>query len=268
MHKCQGMAQLSRCRGRRRPAISSSSRRFPASPRDEKTLFDGVDGSIAGLAQFAGGAAPKQLVDGLSAIASAVQDAQTKFNGETDQSTAPSLVSGLHAVRTLRGQLPAMVVDAAARFDIDFRLRQKEDEFQQALLLADGVRVEALADDGVVVPGQAVKVSVLVANRGAADVSVKQVKFDGFDADAACTLTAVVAGGGRGGRGGAPPPVGPPVSVLKKDTVGRCEPTLRIPGTRGSASPTGTARARRGATPSTPTRRSACRSGRRRSIPR
>ena len=50
-----------------------------------------------------------------------------------------------------------MPIDEAARFEIDFRLRQKEREFQQAILLANGVRVEALADDGVVVPGQPVK---------------------------------------------------------------------------------------------------------------
>ena len=73
-----------------------------------------------------------------------------------------------------------MPIDDAAKFEIDFRLRQKEDEFQQAALLANGVRVEALADDGVVVPGQAVKVNVIVANRGAADVTVKQVRFHGF----------------------------------------------------------------------------------------
>ena len=35
-------------------------------------------------------------------------------------------------------------------------------------------------------PGQQVKVNVIVANRGAGDVAIKQVKFDGFEGDAAC----------------------------------------------------------------------------------
>ena len=48
-------------------------------------------------------------------------------------------------------------------------------------LLAKGIKLEALADDGVVVPGQPVKVNVIVANRGAGEVAIKQVKFDGFD---------------------------------------------------------------------------------------
>jgi hypothetical protein len=124
-------------------------------------------------------------------------------------------------------------VDEAGRFEIDFRLRQKEGEFQQAITLANGIRVEALADDGVVVPGQQTRVSVIVASHGSADVGVKQVNFTGFDGDGACTLTAVAGGGGRGfggrGRGRGQAPTGPPVSVVRRDQVARCDPTLTIP---------------------------------------
>ena len=113
-------------------------------------------------------------------------------------------VTGLRAVRVLREPAPHHARSTRTpRFEIEFRLRQKEREFQQALIAANGVRVEALADDGVVVPGQDVKVSLVVANHGAAEVDVKQVKFDGFAGDAACTLTQVTAANfGRGGRGG------------------------------------------------------------------
>jgi hypothetical protein len=90
------------------------------------------------------------------------------------------------------------------------------------------MRVEALADDGVVVPGQSVKVALIVANHGSAEVNVKQVKFDGFDGDAACVLAQAVAGG-RGGGGAAQAPAAQPVSVLKKDMAARCEPTFKIP---------------------------------------
>ena len=34
-----------------------------------------------------------------------------------------------------------------------------------------------------------VKVSVIIANHGATEVTVKQVKFDGLEGGAACTLT-------------------------------------------------------------------------------
>jgi len=134
----------------------------------------------------------------------------------------------------LRGQLRAMAIDDTARFEIDFRLRQKEREFQQAALAANSIRVEALADDGVVVRGQPLRVSIIVANHGDASVGIKQIKLDGFEGDTACTLTAVTGaagpgGGGRGGRGGAPAPTGPAMSTLTKDQVGRCDPTVKIP---------------------------------------
>ena len=76
------------------------------------------------------------------------------------------LLAGLRAVRVLRSAASRRCRSTSgARFEIEFRLRQKEREFQQAILLADnGMRVEALADDGVVVPGQPVRVSVIVAN--------------------------------------------------------------------------------------------------------
>ena len=94
-----------------------------------------------------------------------------------------------------------MTLDEAGRYEIDFRLRQKEREFQQAILLANGVRVEALADDGLVVPGQPVKVSVMVANNGAADVTSSK------SSSTASTATRLrVYGGHRPaarGRGGA-----------------------------------------------------------------
>ena len=59
----------------------------------------------------------------------------------------------------------------AAAFEIDFRLAQTERKFERALVTAQGLRVEALADDGIVVPGQKVKLTLIVANRGATPIA-------------------------------------------------------------------------------------------------
>jgi LmbE family N-acetylglucosaminyl deacetylase len=251
MHKCQGTGQLWSL-----PGPSTARYQLVESTiagqlqRDETSLFDGVDTSVAGLAQFGGTRPPKDLTEGLAAIASAVQTAVKRFDTEGTDAALQPLLSGLRAVRVLRGRLRGMSLDDASRFEIEFRLRQKEREFQQAVVLANGLRVEALADDGVVVPGQPVKVSVLIANRGAADVAVKQVKFDGLEGDTSCSLALVSGGGpafgamggrGRGrGRGNAPPspvPSGAPVSTLKKDQAARCEPTLKVPVTARITAP-------------------------------
>jgi GlcNAc-PI de-N-acetylase len=239
MHKCQGTAQLLALPS---PAISTFQLVESSIPgqlqRDERTLFDNIDTSITGLAQFAGPRPPRELNEALSTVATAIKNAQLRFDDAGDQAALAPLLAGLRGVRIARGMVRGLPLDDSARFEIDFRLRQKEREFQQAILLADAVRVDALADDGLVVPGQNVQVSVTVANRGATDVLVKQVKFDGFAEEVACSLTAVTSGGrgvpaGRGagagrGRGEAPLAPGAPISTLKKNQIGRCEPTLRI----------------------------------------
>jgi LmbE family N-acetylglucosaminyl deacetylase len=238
MHKCQGMAQLLALPGPSTRNYQLTECTIPGQlQKEERLLTDGIDTSIQALAQFAGARPPKGLMDGLNAVSAAVQAAQKKFDSESDgAAVVPPLVAGLHTVRVVRSQLRALSLDEASRYEIDFRLRQKEREFQQALIAASGIRVEALADDGVVVPGQEVNVSLVVANRGAAEVAVRQVKFDGFTDDAPCALTQVTGqgfggrggrGGGRGGRADAPPPI--PVSTLKKDVAGRCDVKLTIP---------------------------------------
>ena len=204
--------------------------------KDERALFDGVDTSIAGLAKLAGARPPRDLVDGLNIIAASVQSAQKKFDSESDGAALTPLLDGLRTRPRPAQSAPSMPIDEAARFEIEFRLRQKEREFQQATIVASGMRVEALADDGVVVPGQPVKVTVIIANHGTAEVTVKQVRFDGFEGDAVCTLTAPVAGGAGGGGGaGAAGGAGAgaaarrrlrSISSLKNGQVGRCDPTL------------------------------------------
>jgi len=235
MHKCQGMAQLLALPG---PNVRTyrlvESTIAGQTQKDEKSLTDGVDTTIASLALFAGAKPPKDLVDGLSSMASQLRTAQQRFDAGNDGAAVAPLVAGLHAERVLRAQLRSMNVDDAARFEIDFRLRQKEREFTQAIILASGLRIDALANDGVVVPGQDVNLSLFVANNGPGEVAVRQAKFDGFTGDGTCTLNQIQqqqgfggGGRGRGGRGNGPPPV--PVSSLKKDVAGRCDVKLQIP---------------------------------------
>src|SRR5581483_6049029 len=201
--------------------------------KEETSLFDGIDTSVASLAQYAGAKAPKDLVEGLKVMTTAIQAAQKNFDAVNDAATMKPLLDGLFALRVLRRELRTMAIDDTAKFEIDFRLRQKEREFQQAATLAAGIKVEALADDGIVVPGQPVKVNVIVANRGVAEATVKSVNFEGFAADAECTMTAFTGGGGfgggRGGRGGAPAQAAAPMSIVRKGQVAHCEPSLAIP---------------------------------------
>jgi LmbE family N-acetylglucosaminyl deacetylase len=237
MHKCQGMAQLLALPGPAASTYQLSETTLSGARHDETSLFDGLDTSIVGLSRFVNGKPPKELMEGLQAIATAAATAQKNFDTVNDQATVKPLLDGLFAVRVLRRALRAMGIDDQARFDIDFRLRQKEREFQQASLLANGVLVEALADDGLVVPGQETKISVLVANRGVTDVNVKSITFEGFEGNATCALTQMTRPDlsmfGMRDTG----PQGPQVSVVKKDQVARCQPSLKIPATARVSEP-------------------------------
>src|SRR5262245_60284456 len=229
MHKCQGTPQLLALPGPSSISYELVESKLPpnSKPQPETALFDGIDTSIVGLARFAGARPARELTQGLEAIATAVQTAERRFDSESDDETVLPLLTGLRAVRALRSELTSMPLDENGQFEIRTRLLQKEREFQQAILLANSIRIEALADDGVVVPGQPVAVSLVVANRGQNDVTVKQVRFEGFQGDANCVLTAPVAGGR--GRGNAPVPAGPAVSTLHRDQVAQCTPTATVP---------------------------------------
>ncbi|HEX4348349.1 MAG TPA: PIG-L family deacetylase [Vicinamibacterales bacterium] len=240
MHKCQGMAQLLALPAPSNSAFQLAETTIPGEMnKDEKALFDGVDTNVAALAQFAGQRSPRELNDGLGTVQSNIQAAQKKFDTEGDAAALQPLLAGLRAARIVRGQLRSMQMDASGRDEIDFRLRQKEREFQQAALAAANLQVDALSDDGIVVPGQPVRVSVIVANNGSADVNVGQIKFDGFAESAPCVLELTTAAGGRGGpapagrggagRAGTPPPAGGAVSALRAGQIARCTAALTIP---------------------------------------
>lgn len=187
MHKCQGMAQLLALPG---PAAARYELVASAIPwrldRDETSLFDGVDASIQGLAASAGETRPAALTAGLAEISGHAATALTAFEQGGDTGVAPSVFAGLTAVRLLRSRLPLLGLTDAARFEIDWRLEQKERQFERAATLAYGMRFEALADDGLVVAGQKVGLSLLVANRGPVGVGVRDVTILGFDDPGRC----------------------------------------------------------------------------------
>jgi hypothetical protein len=84
-----------------------------------------------------------------------------------------------------------MGLTEAARYEIDFRLQIKERDYQDAVLAAHGLTFDAVADDGLVIGGQTVRLSLLAVNRGAAEVTVTDVAIAGFDAAARCAPGAV-----------------------------------------------------------------------------
>ncbi len=177
-HKCQGMSQLLPLPvGGGGPMGPGGVRAYRLRDsvleggvaRPEKEIFDGVDTSLRSVLRFAGANPPADLGARLDVIAASVADARKALaSGGTAAAIAP-LGRGLKAVRDLRASLGSL--DENARFEIDYRLAQKEAQFGEALLLAADVRLDAIARDGLVPAGEPVAVQLIAAKRGVVPVS-------------------------------------------------------------------------------------------------
>jgi LmbE family N-acetylglucosaminyl deacetylase len=215
MHKCQGMSQLL--------PLPVSSGGGPMGPggirayrlrdtvldggvdRSEREIFDGVDTSLRSLMRFAPASAEAPARQGVSheelgarldTIAATVTEARRALAAGGSVAAIAPLGRGLRAVRELRGGLG--LLSDQARYEIDLRLAQKEDQFEQALLLAADVRLDAIARDGLVPAGSPVVIEVMSATRSTATVAT-EVSLQGFEATSAgmpCKPPAGSAGAG------------------------------------------------------------------------
>jgi LmbE family N-acetylglucosaminyl deacetylase len=198
-HKTQGMAQLLALPGPSTAGFALTDTTIAGQKeKGDRTLFDGIDTSLSGLARHVPGEPPPALVEGLAAISAQVAAASQQLAAAGPSAAVTPLAAGLKAVRALRGRLDAgqMGLPDDARFEIDARLGLKERQFADALLTASAVRLEALSDDGLVVAGQPVRLTLVAANRGVAPVAVKEIGFRGFDGDAGICASGPVAPGG------------------------------------------------------------------------
>ena len=128
-------------------------------PRPEKSIFDGLDVTIAGLAKLAG------LPDGsiraeLAAMDAAAKKALTDYDALEPARIMPALADGLRATRAARAAVRSAAAGADARADADFLLAFKEDEFADALVRAAEIDVDPLVSQETVVPGDSVDVTV------------------------------------------------------------------------------------------------------------
>ena len=176
-HKCQGMSQLLPLPvGGGGPMGPGGVRSYRLRDsvldggvaRPEREIFDGVDTSLRSLTRFATANAPADLGGRLDAITAIVADARKALAAGGGGAAAAPIARGLQAVRDLRGTLSSL--SAEAKYEIDFRLALKEQQFEEALMLAADVRLDAIARDGLVPAGHPVAVQLIAARRGSIPV--------------------------------------------------------------------------------------------------
>jgi LmbE family N-acetylglucosaminyl deacetylase len=177
MHRCQGTSQLLLLPGETQNRTYRLADSAVGDPRVAPgSMFADIDTTIIGLVRFAPhlGAA---LSPALKAISGHVTNARNALESTGPTAALPHLAQGLSAVRGLRQQLKSSNGEASDVHEVDFRLARKEQEFQDALLLAAGVRLEALSSDGLVIPGQTMHVTTYASNQADEPVGVRGISF-------------------------------------------------------------------------------------------
>jgi hypothetical protein len=162
MHRCQGAGQLVADPGPAEGVFSLLDAQ-PAVAAPESDILDGIDTTLAGLAGGWPGVASGAAAD-LTALQAKMATARAAFDPGSPEGAVPALAEALVATRSLAQEIDGRVADPAARAEIAERLKEEEGDVEAALALAQGLVLEARADDGLVTPGQAVGVAVALFN--------------------------------------------------------------------------------------------------------
>lgn len=125
----------------------------------EQSVFDGIDTSITGIARLAG--LPEgTLATQLAAMDAAAREALDRVDVRHPGRILPTLARGLAAGRAARAAVSTLSGSPEAKAEAVFLLDHEIRQYEQAMLHASGVYLEALATSETLVPGGAVSVSV------------------------------------------------------------------------------------------------------------
>ena len=179
MHRCQGAGQLGSDPG---PAegVFSLLDAEPLVTAAEGDILDGLDTSLAGLAGPGPGAASgaETLAADLTALQAQMAEARAAFDPGSPERAVPALAEALVATRSLAQEIDGRVAHPAARAEIAERLKEEEGDVEAALALAQGLVLEARADDGLVTPGEEMGVAVSLFNSGGTGLEVEELELE------------------------------------------------------------------------------------------
>lgn len=144
----------------------------------EQSFFDGVDVTLEGIATLAPSAAG-WLRPELKTIDEHAAQAAAAWSADAPERCAPALRDGLKAVDALIAKVEASGLSGQEKTNVLHELRVKRVQFNDALVQALGLRVEARMESGkpgeciqFLTPGCVAKVSTSVINGGRAKVEV------------------------------------------------------------------------------------------------
>jgi LmbE family N-acetylglucosaminyl deacetylase len=169
----------------------------PAVRAHETSFFEGIDTSLLGIASLAKGSDEAFLKAGLARINRQVEEAIAHFSAGRPDETAPMLAKGLEETRRLLQQVESSPLSDQSKYNVEFELRVKENQFNTALVQALGLSIQATvvpqphpaktpfqlsrpATFQVAVPGQNFWVNVRLVNPSKTPATLNRVWLAGL----------------------------------------------------------------------------------------
>ncbi len=162
----------------------------------EQSFFDGIDVSLMGIADLAKGQDTGFLKQGLSRLNGVVENAMRQFSLQRPAKIAPLLAQGLNAANALIAEVAASNLTTETKYDVTYELQIKRAQFNNALVLALGLDLQAVVAptnppagplarfEGLpptfqeAIPWQQFSVEVHVANQSGAPVELSQIGLE------------------------------------------------------------------------------------------
>lgn len=167
-------------------------------PDKEKSFFDGIDISLMGIAALAGHGNDGFLTAGLRKINADVEEATAKFSAPHPEATAPALADGLKVTTALIDQVKQSSLSDEAKYDVRHELEIKRVQFNNALVEALGLSMEATVTPDkepnplyvmflgapetfrTAIPGQTFHVKVHMVNQTSAPVTLERASVESY----------------------------------------------------------------------------------------
>jgi LmbE family N-acetylglucosaminyl deacetylase len=172
-------------------------------PAQEASLFDGIDISLAGIADLAPANARESWRTKLKALQSVVDEATRSYDAADPAKSAPALARGLTQTRTLLADVAASTLPADARANMTHELTLKLSQFNDALAQSLGFSLLALLEPApapggapelafmrgnpvtpqTVTPGKSIYVNIHVADEGSLPITVDSLALVALSGD-------------------------------------------------------------------------------------
>jgi hypothetical protein len=144
-------------------------------PDRETEMFDGLDPSLTGLADYPANGS-SSLRKELERIKDRVHQATQEFRADNPISASKPLLESLSMLHEIRSGLEKEQLNGTAQKAIDLYLDRKIKDFEKVTAQCLGLRLECLTDTGRITPGQQIRLSSKLWNHR--NIKIDKVIFN------------------------------------------------------------------------------------------